>query len=118
MRLHHLALRATNVATTVAFYRDVLGLDVIKSDAHRTWFASGAVVIMVEPQAAEEPVRGNDLDLVAFAMGKEERQRWRDRLQSIGLTIEAETEHTFYLRDPDGRRVGLSSYEFEGRCGM
>ncbi len=112
MRLHHLAFRATNVATTVAFYRDVLGLNVIRSDERSTWLASGAVVIMIEPREANEPSRNEDLDLVAFATTNEERRNWPERMTSMGLTIEGETEKTLYLRDPDGRRVGLSSYLF------
>ncbi len=112
MQLHHLAFRAKNVAATVTFYRDVLRLTVIKSDDRSTWLASGSVVVMIEPRAANEPSRSTDLDLVAFAIGQEERRLWPARLTSMGLTIEAETESTIYLRDPDGRRVGLSDFVF------
>ena len=112
MQLHHLAFRAANVTATVAFYRDVLGLKVVKSDERSTWLAASAVVVMVEPRGADEPSRNADLDLVAFAIGQEERRLWPTRIRSMGLTIEAETEATIYLRDPDGRRVGLSAYDF------
>ncbi len=112
MQLHHLAFRATNVAATVAFYRDALQLSVIKSDDRSTWLASGSVVVMIEPRSANEPSRSADLDLVAFSIGQDERRLWPARLKSMGLTIEAETEATIYLRDPDGRRVGLSAFVF------
>jgi catechol 2,3-dioxygenase-like lactoylglutathione lyase family enzyme len=112
MRLHHLALRATDVTTTVAFYRDVLRLAVIKHDERSAWLASDAVVIMIEPRSPGEPGRTGDLDLVAFAIPGSERHTCEARIQSMGLTIESQTEHTLYVRDPDGRRVGLSSYVF------
>ena len=31
-------------------------------------------------------------------------------LARAGVAVEAATEFTLYVRDPDGRRVGLSSY--------
>ena len=33
-----------------------------------------------------------------------------DRLREAGVAIEDRTAFTLYVRDPDGRRVGLSSY--------
>jgi hypothetical protein len=36
-------------------------------------------------------------------------------LSNAGIAIEAETPHTIYFRDPDGRRVALSDYPFDAR---
>ena len=47
---------------------------------------------------------------VAFAVDLTERERVRQRLARAGVSIEEESEHTIYFRDPEGRRVGVSSY--------
>jgi hypothetical protein len=36
----------------------------------------------------------------------------RARFDAARLPIEGETAYTIYVRDPDGRRVGVSSYDF------
>lgn len=47
-------------------------------------------------------------ELVAFAV--DDKERWRARLGLAGIPIEDETAHTLYFRDPDGRRVAVSTY--------
>ncbi len=61
---------------------------------------------MLERAGDGEPrVPAGTMDLVAFAV--EDKEAWRGR-----IAVEAETEHTLYFRDPDGRRVAVSSYAF------
>jgi len=50
------------------------------------------------------------MDLVAFAMGAQTKEAWRQRLARGGIRVEAETAYTLYFRDPDGRRVAVSDY--------
>jgi hypothetical protein len=40
------------------------------------------------------------------------RASWTARLAAAGVAVEAQTEFTLYFRDPDGRRVALSAYDF------
>jgi catechol 2,3-dioxygenase-like lactoylglutathione lyase family enzyme len=37
---------------------------------------------------------------------------WEQRLREAGVRVEERTDHTLYLRDPDGHRVGLSTFSF------
>ncbi|HEU4411907.1 MAG TPA: VOC family protein [Polyangiaceae bacterium] len=117
--LHHLALRTRDVARLAAFYRDVLGLperarNLADGGALRSvWLDAGGVVVMIELAAPGEPAPpAGSLDLVAFAMSAGEREAFRARFAAAGAAVEAETAHTLYVRDPDGRRVGVSSYAF------
>lgn len=118
-QLHHLALRTPDVVRTAAFYRDVMGLPertrpLLEGGAPcSVWLDAGAVVLMIELAAPGEPAPApGSLELVAFAIGAGERGGWRERFAAAGVAIEAETAHTLYVRDPDGRRVGVSSYPF------
>jgi catechol 2,3-dioxygenase-like lactoylglutathione lyase family enzyme len=110
VKIHHVALRTRDVARLEAFYAGVLDLRVVRRDPERgaVWLDAGGAIVMIERAAAEEPaIPAGSLDLVAFAMddSAEEMNRWRAR-----VAVEAETQHTLYFRDPDGRRVGVSRY--------
>ena len=107
MRIHHLALRTRDVARLVRFYADTLGLPVLRRDEARgsVWLDAGGCVVMIERATGDEPlVHPRSMELVAFAV--EDKESWRGRVPPI----EAETTHTLYFRDPDGRRVALSDY--------
>jgi catechol 2,3-dioxygenase-like lactoylglutathione lyase family enzyme len=111
-RLHHLALRTQDLPRLLAFYQRWLGLAVQRDQQPRSvWLAlEHDAVLMLERAAAAEPhVPLGSLELVAFAVSLAQRQTLRAELLQAGL-LEAETEHTLYFRDPDGRRVALSSY--------
>jgi catechol 2,3-dioxygenase-like lactoylglutathione lyase family enzyme len=115
-RLHHLALRTREVDRLVAFYESWLGLSVVRDTRPRSvWLGLGsdAVLMIEKAQEKEPPVPANSLELAAFAVSAERRARMRDELVRAGL-LEGETQHTLYFRDPDGRRVGVSSYPLSG----
>ncbi len=108
MRIHHVALRTHDLARLEHFYAAVLGLRVLRRDDARgsLWLDASGAVLMLERAAAGEPsVPAGSMELVAFAV--DDKETWRGR-----VTVEAETEHTLYFRDPDGRRVAVSSYAF------
>jgi len=115
-RLHHLALRTRDVDRLVAFYERWFGLSVVRDARPRSvWLGVGSdAVLMIEAAEANEPTPAEgSLELTAFAVSVEQRTRVRDELVALGL-LEAETQHTVYFRDADGRRVGVSSYPLPG----
>ena len=108
MRIHHVALRTRDLGRLERFYAAVLGLRVVRRDDARgsVWLDAGGTMLMLERADGSEPsVPAGTMDLVAFAV--EDKETWRTR-----VAVEAETEHTLYFRDPDGRRVAVSSYAF------
>ena len=113
LRIHHLALRAHDPAATERFYVSVLGLAVVARHADRgsVWLDANGVVVMVERAEDGEPqTSAGTKELVAFAI--DDLTAWRLRLAKAGVEVEGETPYTLYVRDPDGRRVGLSTYTF------
>lgn len=117
MEIHHLAIRTHDIEACAGFYRDVLGL-VERQRAHHAdgslralWLTIGPAVLMLEQATPGEPSPPpGSMELIAFAIGIDEREAWRDRLRSAGVRVEAETSFTLYFRDPEGRRIGLSCY--------
>lgn len=109
--LHHLALRTHDVERLVAFYREWFGLPEARDARPRSvWLGLDGAVVMIERAEASEPrIAQGSLDLIALRVSADERVALRARLLAAGA-LEAETEHTLYFRDPDGRRVGVSTY--------
>jgi glyoxylase I family protein len=111
VRIHHVALRTRDRARLERFYVDVLGLSVLRRDEARgsVWLdAAGAIVMLERAEDAEPSVPVGTKELVAFAI--EDKEIWRARLEREGIVVEAETAHTLYFRDPDGRRVAVSNW--------
>jgi glyoxylase I family protein len=108
VRIHHVALRSRDVPALEAFYAGMLGLPVLRRDAARgtVWLDAEGTVLMLEPADAGEPdVADGTMELVAFAVAG--LGPWRAK-----VAVESETERTLYFRDPDGRRVAVSTYVF------
>ncbi len=112
MRIHHVALRTADLPRLEAFYVGALGLTVSRRDGTRsTWLAAGDAIVMLELAAEGEPaVAEGTMEMVAFGIAKGERVECTQRLRAAGIVVEDETGFTVYVRDPDGRRVGLSHY--------
>ena len=110
--VHHVALRAQDVEATVAFYKDVLGFAEARSARPGSvWLglADGAV-LMVEARAKGEPaIPAGSMELLAFRVSDETKRSVRATARARGC-FDGETEHTVYLRDPDGRRIGVSTH--------
>ena len=106
MLIHHIALRTTDLPRLERFYRDVLAFAVLCRDDARgsVWLEAGRAVLMLERAEPGEPaIPAGSGELVAFAV--DDKEPWRSR-----VAVEAETAHTLYFRDPDGRRLAVSSY--------
>jgi catechol 2,3-dioxygenase-like lactoylglutathione lyase family enzyme len=113
MRVHHIALRTRDVARLESFYAGVLGLRATRRDEARgsVWLDAGGAIVMIEHAEGGEPaIAAGSMELVAFAIDAGEMGRWKRELAARGIAVEGETAYTLYFRDPDGRRVGLSSY--------
>ena len=113
MRLHHIAFRTGDVARLAHFYGAVLGL--AERQAPRpevVWFDAAGVIVMIEPATPTEPgPSAGTMDLIAFTITASDVTRFRNTLALYNVPIEHETAYTIYVRDPDGRRIGLSHFE-------
>ena len=110
--IHHLAMRTRELERLVAFYESWFGLRVVREARPRSvWLELGpGAVLMLEAAELDEPgVPEGSRELVALAVSVGEREQLREKLVAAGR-LEGETQHTLYFRDPDGRRVGASSY--------
>ncbi|MCA9615775.1 MAG: VOC family protein [Sandaracinus sp.] len=116
MRLHHLAFRTRDVAALEAFYVEVFALEVRRRDGARSvWLGLGDAVCMIErADAHEPPPNAGSMELVALAVSDDAaRDAVEARVLARGGAIEGRTGYTIYFRDPEGRRLGVSTYPLE-----
>jgi len=115
--VHHIALRVADLERSLAFYRDLLGVPEWKRLAgddgapRSVWLNASGVVLMLEKSLrGPGPTEGSG-HVLALAVA--DLQAFENRLAAAGVAVEDRTAHTLYVRDPDGHRVGLSSFRFE-----
>lgn len=95
------------------FYCEVFDVEVVRRQAESIWLGLGDAVLMLEMRGEAEPApHPRSLDLTCFAATRQERAAIEARVEALGATIEARTTHTIYFRDPEGRRIGASTYDF------
>jgi catechol 2,3-dioxygenase-like lactoylglutathione lyase family enzyme len=115
MLLHHIALRVRDVESAAAFYAGVLRLEVLKRDEpggelRSIWLRAGEAVLMLEKDVRGDGAGVGSGHLLAFAV--DDLAAAERRLNEAGVKVADRTSFTLYVNDPDGHRVGLSTYRF------
>jgi catechol 2,3-dioxygenase-like lactoylglutathione lyase family enzyme len=121
LAFHHLALQCADLAACERFYREVLGLEVLRrwpraeGGDRSVWLGVGDGFLALERAdhpPAPPPWRDGraGLHLVALRIAPSERAAWEERLAARGVEIVHRTRWTIYVRDPEGNRVGLSHW--------
>jgi glyoxylase I family protein len=125
--LHHVTAISADLDRTTAFYRDVLGLALVREgvndddpDARHFWFGdargtAGTLVSFMEyPELEPGRVGVGSTHHFAFAVGsRSELEGWREHLRAQDVTCTEIFERgglrSIYLRDPDGHIVELAA---------
>ncbi|HEX9291294.1 MAG TPA: VOC family protein [Anaeromyxobacteraceae bacterium] len=129
LAFHHLAIQCWDLPACERFYREVLGLEVVRRWARdgggdrSVWLSLGDGFLALERAISETgapdptPASGAawrdgraGLHLIALRIRAEERASWEARLAASGVAVVHRTRWTLYVRDPEGNRVGLSHH--------
>jgi catechol 2,3-dioxygenase-like lactoylglutathione lyase family enzyme len=110
VRIHHLALRVTDLDTCRDFYALTLGLEPVASEEGKIWLRAGDAILMLERSLRGTGPEGGSGHVLALAVS--ELGTWERRLAAAGVPIDDRTTATLYFRDPEGHRVALSVYRF------
>ena len=122
---HHVALQVRDLARAEGFYSGVLGLPVLRrwpapdGTERAIWLDLGEGTFLALERAADDarlPVEQGFRDghagwhLVALEIAPAARSAWEARFELSGVPVVHRSDYTLYVRDPEGNRVGLSSY--------
>jgi glyoxylase I family protein len=125
--LHHVTAITRDLDATTAFYRDVLGLGLVRQEANpddpearHSWFGAaeggaGTLVSFLEyPEFEAGPPGGGSTHHFALAVDSAaELEAWVDYLRSRGVEcteiLDRGSFRSIYLRDPDGRLVEIAT---------
>lgn len=112
-------LYAADLTAIVEFYRRVLELEpyACAPERHVFYKCGGQMLLIFDPKATQSPVTIGDATLpphgsvgqghVCFRASAAEIAAWRQRLEQLGVTVEADFEwpaggRSIYFRDPAG----------------
>lgn len=125
-RIDHVALTVADVERSVAWYRDVLGLE----RRHEETWGSCPAMMYAGPSgvalfAAEAPdllpapdhARTAIMRHLAFQTDHLNFLRSQAELKQRGIAFSVEDHgisHSIYLHDPDGYEIEITTYELEG----
>ena len=125
--LHHITLLCADVERSLAFYRNLLGMRLVKQTvneddqgARHLFFGDeegrpGTLITCLEyPELDEGTVgRGSTHHFALAVESEEELAAWRDYLISRGIPASEVMDRTYfksiYLRDPDGHIVEIAT---------
>jgi glyoxalase family protein len=125
--LHHVTLICSDLERTTAFYRDLLGLALVREeqsqddpDARHFWFGDalgtpGTLISFLEYRDLAAGVVGvGSTHHVAFAVASTEEQvAWRDYLNARGVecsdVFDRGATRSIYFRDPDGHMLEIAT---------
>jgi catechol 2,3-dioxygenase-like lactoylglutathione lyase family enzyme len=124
LAFHHVAVQCADLARCERFYREVLGLQVLRrwpreeGGDRSVWLSvgDGGEGFLALERADETAEVGAWRDgkpgihLLALRIAPGERRVWEDRLATAGVPVVHRTRWTIYVRDPEGNRVGLSHH--------
>ena len=125
--LHHVTAITRDLEATTAFYRDVLGMALVRQEANpddpearHFWFGepegrAGTLVSFLEYPDLESTAPGaGSTHHFALAVGSaEELEAWVDYLRARDVectdVLDRGAFRSIYLRDPDGRLVEIAT---------
>ena len=118
--LDHVALTVSDLERSVAFYRDVIGLQSRYGEMHVPMFmlAEGSGLALFPAEVLPGDGGSGDADIrvahVAFRVDREQFDRARVELPQAGIEPRFEDHgnvHSLYITDPDGHKLELATYE-------
>lgn len=121
--LHHLALRVADPERSARFYGDVLGLPELArhhaddGTTRAVWLGLGGAVLMLERKLLPPGPNEGSAHVLVLAANPDDPNAlaaWTERLTAASVAIVERTAFSLYFHDPDGHRLGVSTFVFAG----
>ena len=118
-RLDHVSLNVSDRPRSIAWYRDVLGLEQRGNARGDDWpvfmgdFGACVALFQAQVESPDRAPESTGLRHVAFMVGREDLAAAQERLRERGVEFRLEDHgnaHSLYFPDPDGNVIELTSY--------
>ena len=118
-RLDHVSLNVSDRPRSIAWYRDVLGLEQRGNARRDDWpvfmgdFGDCVALFQAQVESPDRAPESTGLRHVAFMVGREDLAAAQERLRERGVEFWLEDHgnaHSLYFPDPDGNVIELTSY--------
>ncbi len=119
-RLDHVSLNVGDRPRSIAWYRDVLGLEQRGEARRDDWpvfmgeFGACVALFQAQVVAPERQPESTGLRHVAFMVGRDELARAEARLREHGVDFRFEDHgnaYSLYFQDPDRNTIELTTYD-------
>ena len=119
-RLDHVSLNVSDRARSIAWYRDVLGLEQRGEARRDDWpvfmgeFGTCVALFQAQVETPERQTESTGLRHVAFMVDRDDLANAQTRLREHGVEFRFEDHgnaHSIYFPDPDGNVIELTTYE-------
>ncbi|WP_411821307.1 VOC family protein [Leptospira sp. 'Mane'] len=107
--IHHIAIGTQSVQVLSNFYKKIPNCIFLKEnlcpnseEVRSVWFQISKTILMIE-DGNKEAARA-----LVFQCNEEDRANWKTFLNSV--SVSERTEFTIYFSDPDGNKLGISSF--------
>ena len=124
--LDHLVVNTKDIDRAIEFYRDVLGMEILRLDQFRkgeigfvSARVSSEIIIDLRPSQSEEQVTPN-VDHYCLVLGPTDMEKLHADLTAKGIKIEGDVHpawgaqgygQQFKILDPDGNKIELRCYQ-------
>ena len=114
-RIGHIVLRVADVDTSVAFYRDVLGMETMRESPGAAFMSFGTLHHDIGLFKDKGDGTRGSLGMAHLALrlpgGDPELRVAYDKLKAAGVELDHATDHgmthSFYVHDPDGNTLEI-----------
>ena len=119
-RLDHVSLNVGDRPRSIAWYRDVLGLEQRGEARRDDWpvfmgeFGACVALFQAQVVSPERQPESTGLRHVAFMVGRDELARAEARLREHGVDFRFEDHgnaYSLYFQDPDRNTIELTTYD-------
>lgn len=115
--INHITLAVTNLATSIAFYRDILGCELRAQWAEGAYLEAGNLWLCLAQQDQEIADRSHDYSHIAFSVSEIDFNQHAASLSSrLHIWKENRSEgNSIYFLDPDGHRLEIHIGDLNSR---
>jgi catechol-2,3-dioxygenase len=119
-RLDHVSLNVRDRPRSIAWYRDVLGLEQKNEPKADDWpvfmgeFGACVGLFQAQSDAPERDGESAGFRHLALMVGRGDLERARTHFETAGVPSRFEDHgnaHSIYVHDPDGNTIELTTYE-------